>query len=133
MPADDYTAAISGGLKLKGVNSSAKISKSHRKKRPKPAQPEASSADADNAEESKDGALRDDGDDVKDERDDAVVEQSRRSLGDGKATPLSPLQAGKTEAELRHEERRRKRVCDFLCLSQLTLLSRWGLWLTFIL
>lgn len=102
MPADDYTAAVSGGLKLKGVSSSGKVSKSQKKKRPKPSHPE-SSADA-NAEKSKDGAI-DEGEDSKD------TEKGKQVFEDGEATP--PSQAGKTEAELRHEERRRKRVCYF--------------------
>ena len=108
MPADDYTAAVSGGLKLKGVNSLGKVSKNHRKKRPKPSQPE-SSANA-NAEKSKDGAL-DEGEDVKDTQEDGTIEKGKKAFEDGEAT--SPSQAGKTEAELRHEERRRKRVCYF--------------------
>ncbi|KAF6230159.1 hypothetical protein HO133_004498 [Letharia lupina] len=109
MPADDYTAAVSGGLKLKSVASSSKVSKSHKKKRPKPSQPE-SSADA-NAEKSKDGAT-DHGDDVKDEHDDATVDKSQQASEEAEA--LSPVRAGKTEAELRHEERRRKRLDERL-------------------
>ena len=110
MPADDYTAAVSGGLKLKNVSSSSKVSKSHRKKRPKSSQPE-SSANANesaNAEKSVD-VEKDDGGDVRDDQDDDTIDKSKQVLGDGAAT--SPLRAGKTEAELRHEERRRKRVC----------------------
>ena len=106
MPADDYTAAVSGGLKLKNVSSSSKVSKSHKKKRPKSSQPE-SSANA-NAEKSVDAA-KDDSGDVKDDQDDDAIDKSKQILEDGAAT--SPPQAGKTEAELRHEERRRKRVC----------------------
>ena len=105
MPADDYTAAVSGGLKLKSLNSSSKVSKSHKKRRPKPAQP-GSSADA-SAEKSNDGAI-DDGEDVKEERDDATMDQSEPAPKDGEAISLP--RAGKTDAELRHEERRRKRV-----------------------
>ena len=115
MPADDYTAAVSGGLKLKNRNSSSKISKSHKKKRPKPSQLEASSANA-TAEKPKDGA-KDDGGDLNDDQEDAAVEKSREVFEDGGA--ISPAQAGKTEAELRHEERRRKRVCYFLILLSL--------------
>lgn len=106
MTADDYTAAVPGGLKLKGLNSSSKVSKPHKKKRPKSSQP-GSSADA-HADESKDGAIGD-GEDVKDERDDATMDQSEQAPKDREAISLP--RAGKTEAELRHEERRRKRVC----------------------
>lgn len=56
----------------------------------------------------------DDGDDVKDEGDDATVEESKQALEEGDA--MSPPRAGKTEAELRHEEHRRKRVRCFQVL-----------------
>ena len=107
MPADDYTAAVSGGLKLKSVSSSSKVSKSHKKKRPKPAQPETSDA---NAEESKDEA-KDDSGDTKNDQNDAMMDKNQQVLEDAEA--LTPPRAGKTEAELRHEERRRKRVRHF--------------------
>ena len=105
MPSDDYSAAVSGGLKLKGVNPSSKVSK-HKKKKPKPAQ----SAASETAEESKNSAsaegLKPDGEDPE--------ATTRRSLDgsmekDEEATS-PPVRVGKTEAELRHEERRRKRV-----------------------
>ena len=102
MPADDYTAAVSGGLKLKNVSSSSKVSKSHKKKRPKSSQP----ADAGN---SNDGGAKDDGGDVKIDQDDSTIGKNEQVLDDVEAA--SPSRAGKTEAELRHEERRRKRVC----------------------
>lgn len=108
MPADDYTTAVSGGLKLKGANPSSKVSKSHKRKRPRqPPQPE-SSADA-NAEKSKDGAIVNDGKDAAGEPDGATIDKGEQAFEDGKVTP-PPAQGGKTEAELRHEERRRKRV-----------------------
>lgn len=108
MPPDDYTAAVSGGLKLKGISSSSKVSKSHKKKRPKSSQPE-SSAEA-NGEKSNDGTM-DGGEHVKDEQYDAKTDRSKGVLEGGEAMSLP--RAGKTEAELRHEERRRKRVCYF--------------------
>ena len=107
MPADDYTAAVSGGLKLKNVSSSSKVSKAHKKKRPKPSQPE-SSANAD-AEKPETGA-NDHGGDGQVDQDDGTVDKSEQMLKDSAA--ISPPLAGKTEAELRHEERRRKRVCS---------------------
>lgn len=106
MPANDYTAAVSGGLKLKGVNSSSKVSKSHKKKRPKTPQPE-SCVNA-RAEKFKDGAIND-SKDAEDEQDEGTIDRSNHSFEEGEATP--PPQVGKTEAELRHEEHRRKRVC----------------------
>lgn len=102
MPSDDYSAAVSGGLKLKGVNPSSKVSK-HRKKKPKPAQSET-------AEEAKNSAsaegVKPDGEDSE-----TITRKSRDGSMDKIEEPTSPpARAGKTEAELRHEERRRKRV-----------------------
>ena len=107
MPADDYTAAVSGGLKLKNVSSSSKVSKSHKKKRPKSSQPEASPNANANADKSIEIG-KDDSEDVKADQDKDSIDKSKQVLEDGAAT--SPPRAGKTEAELRHEERRRKRV-----------------------
>ena len=59
MPGDDYSATVSGGLKLKGVNSSSKVSK-HRKKKSKPAQPTESEKNPDKSEGATDGALTED-------------------------------------------------------------------------
>ena len=105
MPSDDYSTAVSGGLKLKGVNPSSKISK-HKKKKSKPAQSTASET----AEEAKNSAsaegLKQDGEDSE-----VMTSKSRDGSVDRGEVPTSPpARAGKTEAELRHEERRRKRV-----------------------
>ena len=105
MPSDDYSAAVSGGLKLKGVNQSSKVSK-HKKKKPKPAQ----SATSETAEEAKNSAsaegVKPDG-----EESEAITRKSRDGSVDREEEPTSPpARVGKTEAELRHEERRRKRV-----------------------
>ena len=105
MPSDDYSAAVSGGLKLKGVNSSSKVSK-HKKKKPKPAQ----SADSETAEKAKNSAsaegLKPDGEDSE-----AITRRSQDgSIEKDEEVTSPPARVGKTEAELRHEERRRKRV-----------------------
>ena len=105
MPSDDYSAAVSGGLKLKGVNPSSKVSK-HKKKKPKPAQ----SAALETAEEAKNSASAEgskpDGEDPE-----ATTRKSQDSSMEMDEEATSPpARAGKTEAELRHEERRRKRV-----------------------
>ena len=125
MPGDEYGAAVSGGLKLKGVGSGSKVSKQRRKK-VKPVQPaESKEKKLDVVEERGDGAVNEDvdgdmadGEAGADMRGDLEGKGSReRSRQEGKrdneeAIPLPPLQrAGKTEAELRHEERRRRRVC----------------------
>jgi len=107
MPADEYSAAVSGGLKLKGVNPSSKVSKK-KKKRSKP-ETDPSATDT--------------------SKDEATTQTQHANLGadpaeraitktheggdpskkrDEEAKP--PPQTGKTEAELRHEERRRKGV-----------------------
>ena len=105
MPSDDYSAAVSGGLKLKGVNPSSKVSK-HKKKKPKPAQ----SADSETAEEAKNSAsaegLKPDGEDSE-----AIMRRSQDGpMEKDEEATSPPARVGKTEAELRHEERRRKRV-----------------------
>ena len=105
MPSDDYSAAVSGGLKLKGVNPSSKVSK-HKKKKPKPAQ----SATSETVEEAKNSAsaeaLKPDGEDSE-----AITRRSQDgSIERDEEATSPPARAGKTEAELRHEERRRKRV-----------------------
>ena len=112
MPADDYTAAVSGGLKLKGVSSSSKVSKSRKKKRPKA--PESESITNVRSDESKDEPTKD-GEDATTEQDESTRDGSERPLEDVEAT--TPPQVGKTEAELRHEERRRKRVCSSLLVA----------------
>lgn len=114
MPGDDYSAVVSGGLKLKGVNSSSKVSK-HKKKKLKPAQPMESEKNPDKSEDATDGAsteeLRPKGEEAGDiTKKDHGGEGSREREREEEATP-PPQRAGKTEAELRHEERRRKRVC----------------------
>ena len=120
MPADDYTAAVSSGLKLKGVSSSSKVSKSRKKKRPKA--PESGSTTNVRSEESKD-ELTKDGEDATTEQDEATIDGRERPLENVEAT--TPPQVGKTEAELRHEERRRKRVCSSL-LAVLNKMSKPG-------
>ena len=113
MPGDDYSAVVSGGLKIKGVNSSSKVSK-HKKKKLKPAQPMESEKNPDKSEDTTDGALTEElrpkGEEAGDiTKKDHGGEGSREREREEEATP-PPQRAGKTEAELRHEERRRKRV-----------------------
>lgn len=106
MPVDDYSAAVSGGLKLKGVNSSSKISK-HKKKKAKP------DSDPATADQSKEETVTQNAYLGADSTEGAALKKIQGSddatEGLGDATP-PPTRAGKTEAELRHEERRRKRV-----------------------
>lgn len=107
MPADEYKTASSGSLKLKGVNPSSKVSK-HKKKRPKTTE---------NAHV-KDATLTDDGALATLEKGTAQVDSENKSLTREQSDPdadddgdtTSSHKVGKTEAELRHEERRRRRV-----------------------
>ncbi|KAL2053947.1 hypothetical protein ABVK25_005876 [Lepraria finkii] len=117
MPGDDYSAVVSGGLKIKGVNSSSKVSK-HKKKKLKPAQPMESEKNPDKSEDTTDGALTEElrpkGEEAGDiTKKDHGGEGSREREREEEATP-PPQRAGKTEAELRHEERRRKRLDERL-------------------
>lgn len=109
MPSDDYSAAVSGGLKLKGVNPSSKVSK-HKKKKPKPAQSAASETAEDVKNSASAEGLKPDGEDSE-----AITRRSRDGSNERDEEPTSPpARAGKTEAELRHEERRRKRLDERL-------------------
>lgn len=105
MPTEDYTPATSGTLKLKGVQNS-KISK--RKKRPKPPQPSSSNQDSTTLPPTA-GELTADknGSDVGSE----LEKLDKKGHDDGvEKEEISLHGRGKTEAQIRHEERRRKRV-----------------------
>ncbi|KAI4152325.1 MAG: hypothetical protein L6R39_001850 [Caloplaca ligustica] len=108
MAADEYTSAAGGGLRLKGVSGS-KITK-HKKKRPK--QPEnekrSSSANPDaKASEIDEQVQNDDGQEKGLEEESKIVTDD---AGDRDGPEDRSQQRGKTEAELRHEERRRRRL-----------------------
>lgn len=122
MPRDDYTASAGGALKLKGVSSSSKISKPHKKKRPKPPQPAESSGTVLGTGKQVEKVA---GDDLVGEGNlsnaDGSEQREKDEVDDGKMTGEEDggegviLRAvGKTEAEKRHEERRRKRVSRIL-------------------
>ncbi len=105
---DDYTAAVGGGLKLKGVNSSSKVSK-HKKRKPKP---ESNPAVEEKPKDEEASTPSRDADPTKDAEPDSAKRKDEDDL-EGDVDTAAPSQAGKTEAELRHEERRRKRVLFF--------------------
>ncbi|KAL8731405.1 MAG: hypothetical protein Q9181_004321 [Wetmoreana brouardii] len=103
MPADDYASAAGGGLRLKGVNPSSKISK-HKKKRPKPQpDPEKGSSsinsDADASKVSQ-KPKEDDGGRERLDGDNSAREDDEEAS----------ITRGKTQVELQHEERRRRRL-----------------------
>lgn len=104
MPKDDYSSAAGGGLRLKGVNPSSKISK--HKKRPKaPAEAEKSTARSEPEASEKPKARSPKDDENGSILDRAEAEESEDETGEGATA------RGKTQAELQHEERRRRRVC----------------------
>lgn len=102
MPGDEYASTGGGSLKLKGVNPSSKITKK-RKKRPKSPESPARATQS-----------------TKQTDDDQVAEASKsenNAVAQRGADAQPPVEdvvsahnIGKTEAELRHEERRRRRV-----------------------
>ena len=104
MPSEDYTVVTPGGLKLKGVNGS-KISKSHRKRR-KP-NPEAPSKDPQEDGVDSDGVIAKHNSSIIIAENQTAVTKAEEQHSE-KETSNEP--SGKTEAELRHEERRRRRV-----------------------
>ncbi|KAG8526955.1 uncharacterized protein KY384_008384 [Bacidia gigantensis] len=110
MPAEDYSAVSSGALKLKGVNLSSKIHK-HKKKRPKPSAPESSTAS-----ESQLQAAKNQRQDTEAEREHSHERPSEDQDDVARTVPeeIERLRSGKTEAEIRHEEIRRKRLNDRL-------------------
>ncbi|KAI4235535.1 MAG: hypothetical protein LQ349_003088 [Xanthoria aureola] len=115
MSPSDYTSAKTGTLRLKGVHPTAKIQKP-KKKRPKPSSdPTTSVPKSKKPAETPDHADPDPDADTK--VDSARIEDEERDGGDG-AEGVTQQQllrvGGKTEAELRHEERRRRRLEDRL-------------------
>lgn len=110
MPADDYAPAATGALKLKGAHLSSKISKHQKKKRPKPPPPDSdklslsSTTDPTSTKSSHDKITEDFNSPAAEEE-----HQHSRTNSEDRQTPTT--QRVKTEAELRYEERRRKRVC----------------------
>lgn len=103
MPTSEYTSAAGGSLRLKGVDPSSKITK-HKKKRPKPSSdPTTSVPKSEKLQEPEDANPDLDRDRNEKSSKAGDQDQDRR---DGEEGP----RGGKTEAEIRHEERRRRRV-----------------------
>ncbi|KAL8826702.1 MAG: hypothetical protein Q9170_007305 [Blastenia crenularia] len=104
MPTDDYTSAAGGGLRLKGVKDS-KVKK-HKKKRPKNPEAEKPTPSAHTDEPSRPQEQDGNSDDAvakKNQFDEDISED--HGVEEDRAEPR-----GKTEAELRHGERRRRRL-----------------------
>lgn len=94
MPSSDYSSAVGGGLKLKGAKDAGV--KKHKKKKAKPESSESTTAAAEkNPEDGESTALQK-----------ALAEEEDKHTVAGKMDK----DAGKTEAQRKHEEMRRKRV-----------------------
>lgn len=139
MSPSNYTSAKSGTLRLKGVTPTSKIQKP-KKKRPKPSsdptttsvsKPKKPGDPSDHADPDPDGDAN---------VDSAKIEDEGREGGEGAEGVTQQEQqqqsrGGKTEAEIRHEERRRRRVCFLLfplyytytVTCQSHALSPWGI------
>lgn len=108
MPSSDYTNAVGGGLKLKGAKDAGV--KKHKKKKPKTEssiskQAEEKEQEGDTPTTLQKALAEEEGADVP-EPDSATKAIKDRDTG-----------VGKTEAQRKHEEMRRKRVCHAIDIS----------------
>ena len=110
MPSSDYTAAIGGGLKLKGVKDAGV--KRHKKKKstPKPDPENPQPSETGDKQPEPEGALQK-----------ALADEEQNSTQAVKEQDSEAKEYGKTEAQRRHEERRRKRVGLLVSIS-----IQWG-------
>ncbi|KAK0940199.1 hypothetical protein LTR29_008252 [Friedmanniomyces endolithicus] len=98
MPSSDYSSAIGGGLKLKGAKDAG--IKKKKKKKSKPAEPTNSKVEE---KSSDDTALQN-----------ALADEETSLEASGVEREGETKQYGKTEAQKRHDERRRKRLDERL-------------------
>lgn len=104
MPSSDYTSAVGGGLKLKGSSSGIDKKKKKKKSSSKPLETTNTETKADELEGEGAGG------------ESASQTALQKALADEEAKdaqiakPLADTGFGKTEAQRRHEERRKKRV-----------------------
>ena len=115
MPSSEYTNTIGGGLKLKGSG----VDKKKRKKKSKGA--------AEQADESKAVVKKDDGDESAAQK--ALADEEGGDAGEDvvKQAESDTKAYGKTEAQRRHEERRRKRVSSYPAKTSLSSCIAWRL------
>jgi protein FAM32A len=124
MPASDYTSTVSGGLKLKGgakdsgIKKKKKSSSSKKKSAPETTTATKDEGEAPGSEERKPAAESSTAlarqASVDEDEEQALVERRSRSSS---AVPTNITGTGKTEAQRRHEEIKRKRVSEVLSLS----------------
>ncbi|KAK0276965.1 hypothetical protein LTR91_013839 [Friedmanniomyces endolithicus] len=98
MPSSDYSSAVGGGLKLKGAKDAG--IKKKKKKKSKPAEPTNSKVEE---KSSDDTALQN-----------ALADEETSLEASGVEREGETKQYGKTEAQKRHDERRRKRLDERL-------------------
>ena len=106
-PGSEYTAAGGGGkLKLKGSKTAeGRIDKKKKKSKSKPKESEEAQPRAANKSEVEEASVTREG-----ESGDGLDERGNED-GEGEKTGTGTIQVGKTEAEKRYEEQRKKRVC----------------------
>ncbi|KAL8853470.1 MAG: hypothetical protein Q9221_001628 [Calogaya cf. arnoldii] len=109
MPTSDYTSAAGGGLRLKGVNPSSKITKHKKKKRPKPADPSSTDPTTEGPTSEKLPEAESDTF-FKTPNSKSRLPENQDQNQDDREDETGQARGGKTEAELRHEERRRRRL-----------------------
>ncbi|KAK5695383.1 hypothetical protein LTR97_008889 [Elasticomyces elasticus] len=97
MPSSDYSSVVGGGLKLKGAKDAGI------KKKKKKSKPSESATAASEAQPSEQTALQK-----------ALADEETGLEATGKEREADMRQFGKTEAQVRHEERRRKRLDERL-------------------
>lgn len=109
MPKDDYSAVAGGRLKLKGV-SDARVDKKKKKKKDKSKSKEADKDKSRESSEAPPKAITEGGDSGEADK------SERRSKSRSRSRSVSevPLHVGKTEAERRFEERKRRRLDERL-------------------
>ncbi|OCL15128.1 DUF1754-domain-containing protein [Glonium stellatum] len=109
MPSSDYTGVTSGALKLKG---SAGIDKKRKKKKSKPISTDATSANPTDLDKEQ-GKEQAKGKAVDIQA--ALADEDELDQEEGKELEKDPVgRRQKTEAERRHEERKRKRLDERL-------------------
>lgn len=108
MPSSDYSNAVGGGLKLKGAGGGGVDKKKKKKKAKKPTEKENEKEDG-AREEGQEDVKQDDGQSTALQK--ALAEEEKTTGKDSDAAETEVREYGKTEAQRRFEERRKKRVC----------------------
>jgi protein FAM32A len=124
MPASDYTSTVSGGLKLKGgakdggIKKKKKSSSSGSKKKSE-SEDKKSAIEPTTGDEGSESAAAGESSTALtrqppqiDEDDEEQALESRSRSRSGSAVPTNIAGSGKTEAQRRHEEIKRKRVSE---------------------